>query len=75
MKRLGLKGVSRGGAKCWTTIADENLDKPADLVNRRFVADRPNQIWVADITFVATWSGFFIVAFVTEVFSRSIVGG
>lgn len=74
MKAMGLRGVSRGGAKCWTTIRDEYQDKPADLVNRQFVAERPNQLWVADITFVATWSGFVYVAFVTDVFSRAIVG-
>ena len=74
MKRLGLQGAVRGGAKCWTTISDDKQDRPADLVNRRFVADRPNQLWVADITFVATWSGFVYVAFVTDVFSRHIAG-
>jgi len=74
MKELGIQGVNRGGAKCWTTISDESQDKPADLVNRQFVADRPNQLWVADITFVATWSGFVYVAFIIDVYSRSIVG-
>lgn len=74
IKQLGIHGVRRGGSKCWTTISDTDQDKPADLVNRQFVADRPNQLWVADITFVATWSGFVYVAFVTDVFSRSIVG-
>ncbi len=52
MKRLGIEGVRRG-AKCWTTISDDALDRPADLVNRQFVATRPNQLWVADITFGA----------------------
>ncbi len=74
MKDLDIQGVTKGGAKCFTTISDENQHKPADLVNRQFVADRPNQLWVADITFVATWSGFVYVAFVTDVFSRTIVG-
>ena len=74
MKQLGLQGVRRGGSKCWTTISDADQDQPADLVNRQFVAHRPNQLWVADITFVATWSGFVYVAFVTDVFSRAIVG-
>lgn len=74
MKELGIQGVRRGGAKCWTTIRDEHQDKPEDLVNRQFIADRPNQLWVADITFVATWSGFVYVAFITDVFSRTIVG-
>ena len=74
MKQMDIQGVRRGGSKCWTTISDANQDKPADLVNRQFVADRPNQLWVADITFVATWSGFVYVAFVTDVYSRAIVG-
>ena len=74
MKQLNIQGVSRGGAKCFTTISDEHQDKPSDLVNRQFVADRPNQLWVADITFVATWSGFVYVAFVTDVYARYIVG-
>ena len=74
MKDLGIQGVTRGGAKRRTTIPDDNLDRPSDLVKRQFVADRPNQLWVADITFVATWSGFVYVAFVIDVFSRYIVG-
>jgi len=73
MKSLGLKGVTRG-VKTWTTINDDSLDRPADLVNRQFVATRPNQLWVADITFVATWSGFVYVAFIIDVFARCIVG-
>ena len=73
MKRLGIEGVRRG-AKCWTTISDDALDRPADLVNRQFVATRPNQLWVADITFIATWSGFVYVAFIIDVFARRIVG-
>ena len=56
MKRLGIQGVTRG-AKCWTTVSDDALARPADLVNRQFIATRPNQHWVADITFVATWAG------------------
>jgi putative transposase len=52
MKRLGIEGVRRG-RKCWITISDDALDRPADLVNRQFVATRPNQLWVADITFGA----------------------
>jgi len=73
MKRLGIEGVRRG-AKCWTTISDDALDRPADLVNRQFVATRPNQLWVADITFIATWAGFVYVAFIIDVFARRIVG-
>jgi len=74
MRKLGLKGVTRGPKQCWTTNADDSLARPADLVNREFTAVRPNQLWVADITFVATWSGFVYVAFVTDVYSRRIVG-
>ena len=73
MQRLGIQGVRRG-AKCWTTIADDALARPADLVNREFTANRPNQLWVADITFVATWAGFVYVAFIVDVFARTIVG-
>ena len=70
---LGLRGVVRGkGYK--TTVADETALRPADLVNRRFVAERPNQLWVADFTYVATWRGPVFVAFVIDVFSRMIVG-
>lgn len=73
MKRLGIQGIQRG-AKCWTTIVDDLLDRPQDKVNRQFVATRPNQLWVADITYVATWMGFVYVAFITDVFARRIVG-
>ena len=73
MNQLGIQGVTRG-RKCWTTISDDTQARPADLVNRQFIAKRPNQLWVADITQVATWSGFVYVAFVIDVFSRHIVG-
>jgi len=73
MKQLGIPGVRRG-RRCITTIADEAIHKPLDLVNREFSASRPNQLWVADITYVVTWSGFVYVAFVVDVFSRYIVG-
>jgi putative transposase len=73
MRILGLKGVRRGAFKV-TTTPDTNVPRPADLVERDFRASRPNQLWVADITYVATWSGFVYVAFVTDVFSRKIVG-
>jgi transposase InsO family protein len=73
MYDLGLRGVVRGkGYK--TTVPDEAALRPADLVNRRFVAERPNQLWVADFTYVATWRGPVFVAFVIDVFSRMIVG-
>jgi len=74
MLQMGLQGVVRGRAYKKTTIVDEAAERPADLVQRHFRADRPNRLWVADITYVATWSGFVYVAFVTDVFSRRIVG-
>ena len=73
MRKLGLKGIKRGQS-CKTTIPDEVSEKPLDLVNREFVASKPDQLWVADITYVATWSGFVYVAFITDVYSRYIVG-
>jgi len=73
MKDLGIQGVRRG-RRCITTIPDENAEKPLEHVNRNFTASRPNQLWVADITYVATWTGFVYVAFVIDVFSRKIVG-
>ena len=57
-----------------TTQADSGADRPVDLVDRHFVATRPNQLWVSDFTYVATWSGFVYVAFVIDVFARKIVG-
>jgi hypothetical protein len=73
MRELGLRGAVRGkGFK--TTIPDEAALRPADLVNRQFTAERPNQLWVADFTYVATWRGPVFVAFVIDVFSRMIVG-
>jgi putative transposase len=74
MGRLGLCGASRGKAFKITTVADENAQRPSDLVDRQFVAERPNQLWVADFTYVASWAGMVYVAFVIDVFSRKIVG-
>lgn len=74
MDQMGLQGAVRGKAFKRTTISDGAAYRPADLVQRRFKASRPNQLWVADITYVATWAGFVYVAFVTDVFSRRIVG-
>jgi transposase InsO family protein len=74
MRDMGLRGVSRGRAWVVTTRADAAADRPADLVDRRLVATRPNQLWVADFTYVATWRGFVYVAFVIDVFARRIVG-
>ena len=74
MRRLGLQGMVRGRSFKVTTIADTAAMRPADLVTRQFKAIRPNQLWVADLTYVATWRGFVYVAFVIDVFSRRIVG-
>ena len=60
--------------KIRTTIPDESAARPADLVDRQFFATRPNQLWVADFTYVATWAGTVYVAFIFDVFSRRIVG-
>jgi len=73
MRTMGLAGVVRGRAWVTTTHASEG-GRPADLVDRQFVATRPNQLWVSDFTYVATWSGFVYVAFVIDVFARRIVG-
>ena len=73
MRQLEIQGVRRGATR-WTTVCDGTLPQPADRVNRQFAANRPNRLWVADITFVATWSGFVYVAFVVDVFARRIVG-
>ena len=73
MRSLGLRGVVRG-RKCRTTVANESAERPLDLVQRQFQASRPNQLWVADFTYVATWSGFVYVAFVIDVFARRIIG-
>ena len=73
MGELGLEGVRRGKGRR-TTTPDESTARPADLVDRHFAAQRPNQLWVADLTYVATWSGFVYVAFVIDAFSRYLVG-
>jgi putative transposase len=74
MRAMGLRGVVRGRVFKVTTIADEAALRPPDLVEREFHATRPNQLWVADLTYVATWAGFVYVAFVVDVYSRCIVG-
>jgi putative transposase len=74
MRDLRLRGAIRGRAFATTTKGDDVLARPLDLVQREFRAIRPNQLWVADITYVATWAGFVYVAFVIDVFSRTIVG-
>jgi putative transposase len=73
MRKLGLQGAVRGKTRR-TTTPDERASRPADLVDRNFTATRPNQLWVADLTYVATWSGFVYVAFIIDAFSRFIVG-
>ncbi|WP_449229764.1 IS3 family transposase [Azospirillum argentinense] len=73
MRQMGLKGVTRGKAMR-TTISDRTTPCPADRVNRQFQAPRPNALWVADFTYVATWQSFVYVAFVIDTFARKIVG-
>jgi transposase InsO family protein len=73
MRRMGLQGVVRG-RPVKTTVSDGKAPCPKDKVNRQFAAERPNQLWVADFTYVATWQGFVYVAFVIDVFARRIVG-
>ncbi len=73
MRRLGLRGVKRGKV-VRTTISDNKAPCPLDKVNRQFRADRPNQLWVSDFTYVSTWQGWLYVAFVVDVFARRIVG-
>ncbi|MCG7582393.1 IS3 family transposase [Mycolicibacterium sp. OfavD-34-C] len=73
MAELGLRGAVRGKAIA-TTIADAGAVRPADLVGRRFGPVAPNRLWVADLTYVSTWSGFAYVAFVTDAYARRILG-
>ncbi|MBD3393610.1 MAG: IS3 family transposase [Chitinivibrionales bacterium] len=73
MRVMGLYGAVRGKT-CYTTVSDNASACPPDLVERQFAALRPNQLWVADFTYVATWRGFVYVAFVIDAFSRMIVG-
>lgn len=73
MGRLGLQGVRRGKA-VRTTMPDNSVTCPLDRVNRVFKADRPNQLWVSDFTYVSTWQGWLYVAFVIDVYARRIVG-
>jgi putative transposase len=73
MRSAGLQGIRRGKA-VRTTIPDAAAERPADLVNREFCAAAPNQLWVVDFTYVATFSGFVYVAFAIDVYSRMIVG-
>ena len=73
MRRLGLRGIRRG-KQVVTTRPDDSALRPPDHVQRQFRADRPNELWVVDFTYVATWSGMAFTAFVTDVYSRRVVG-
>ncbi|WP_369822456.1 IS3 family transposase [Pseudacidovorax sp. RU35E] len=73
MRKLGLRGVMRGKV-VRTTLGDAKAQCPLDRVNRQFRAERPNQLWVSDFTYVSTWQGWLYVAFVIDVFARRIVG-
>jgi putative transposase len=73
MRALGLKGAVRG--KAWkTTFPDLSAPRPFDLVDRQFTVAAPNRLWVADLTYVRTWSGFVYAAFVIDAYSRMIIG-
>lgn len=73
MRRLGIQGARRGKSMR-TTVPDTSAPCPLDHVNRQFKAERPNQLWVSDFTYVSTWQGWLYVAFVIDVFARRIVG-
>jgi putative transposase len=73
MRQMGLCGVRRGRMKR-TTVADTTGQRPADLVERQFQPAAPNRLWVADLTYVRTWSGFVYVSFVIDAYARMIVG-
>ena len=73
MKTLGIEGVRRG-RRIRTTRPDDQADRSPDLVDRNFTADRPNRLWVTDLTFVPTWQGVAYVCFIVDAFSRMIVG-
>ena len=74
MRHAGLRGVSRRRGFVVTTHRDESQRAAPDLVKREFVASGPNQLWVADMTYVPTWAGFIFLAIVLDVWSRRIVG-
>lgn len=73
MHAMGLTGAVRG-KKFKTTTPGDEASRPADLVKRNFTASRPNELWIADLSYVSTWHGFAYVAFVIDVFARMIVG-
>jgi len=74
MRELGLRGVVRGKPRVRTTVGDDASDRPQDLMARQFRAPAPNRLWVADLTYVKTHSGWVYVAFVVDVYSRFVVG-
>jgi transposase InsO family protein len=74
MRVQGLSGVRRGRHFKVTTTSDDTQHRPCDLVDRQFVAPAPNRLWVADLTYVKTHTGWVYVAFIIDVFSRAIVG-
>ena len=74
MAAMGLQGCRRGRVFIRTTEGDDRLERPADLVERQFRAPEPNRLWVADLTYVKTHSGWVYVAFIIDVFSRMVVG-
>jgi putative transposase len=73
MAEMGVRGVQRG-KKRYTTVADADAARPPDLVKRQFTAERPDALWLADITYASTWEGWLYVAFVLDCYSRMIVG-
>ena len=74
MRELGLRGVVRGKRSVRTTVGNDASERPGDLVARQFRAPAPNRLWVADLTYVKTHSGWVYVAFVVDVYSRFVVG-
>src|SRR5512144_2144722 len=73
MREMGLRGIVRG-RRVKTTRANEGVARPLDRVHRQFKANRPNALWVSDLTYVATGQGFSYVAFVIDAYARRIVG-
>jgi putative transposase len=74
MKAEGLRGISREKTRRTTTSEGAQTERPADLVDRKFLATAPNELWVADLTYIRTHSGWVYAAFILDVFSRMVVG-
>lgn len=74
MREMGIQGAVRGRPRRTTIPAEETAGRPRDLVDRQFRVPAPNRLWVADLTYVRTWSGFVYVSFVTDAYARRIVG-